>query len=147
MADFQMLAKGFQYDAWANLRWLECLEAKGFPQPETGIFEHILSAGSVWYQRCLGFSPLAFPEMELTREAIQIAADKWVALMESLPEDRVVEYRRISGEPLSTTLSEIVLHVLNHSTYHRGELRGLCLLHADEEFPETDRILFSLTTS
>ena len=145
MVDFSEYSEGFQYDAWANTLWLKCLEAKGFPQPDTGIFEHVLSASSIWYQRCLGFSPSSFPKVELTAVAIQQAADKWAVLMDSLPEDRVVEYKRTTGEPMSTELSQIVLHVLNHGTYHRGELRGMCLLRGDETFPETDRILFSLT--
>jgi uncharacterized damage-inducible protein DinB len=35
---------------------------------------------------------------------------------------RVVEYRQLSGEAHADRLADLVRHVVNHSTYHRGQV-------------------------
>jgi uncharacterized damage-inducible protein DinB len=40
------------------------------------------------------------------------------------------------------TIGEIAHHVINHGTYHRGHLRGLCDAAEFTEFPDTDLIKF-----
>jgi uncharacterized damage-inducible protein DinB len=146
MANFEDIVDGIRYDAWANKRWLECLGSKGFPKPDADILQHMLSASELWCQRCAGSSPTQFPVVEFSSEAIDAAAERWIGLMTSEAEDRVVEYTRTTGEPMSSKLSQIALHVINHGTYHRGELRGLCRSRDDADYPETDRILFTAIT-
>lgn len=33
-----------------------------------------------------------------------------------------IEYKLLSGEPSQTSVLNIIHHVMNHSTYHRGQL-------------------------
>jgi uncharacterized damage-inducible protein DinB len=54
---------------------------------------------------------------------------------------RVVSYISLQGVAYNNSVSEIVRQVINHGTYHRGQLRGI----AGErgiEFPETDFIAY-----
>ncbi|MFX6823282.1 DinB family protein [Acinetobacter baumannii] len=51
-------------------------------------------------------------------------------------------FKRFNGEEVTSTVESIVLHVANHGTYHRGELRGLCRAAGWEDFPETDFFLW-----
>jgi uncharacterized damage-inducible protein DinB len=142
MADWNALAEGFRYDLWANRLWLDCLRRKGFPEPDTAIFRHIFSAQAVWVSRLEGVSPDRMLEVELTDEATHDVHARWLTALANLDEDRVVHYRRTNGDPQNLPLSQIALHAINHGTYHRGELRGLCLARGDVDFPETDRVLF-----
>ena len=144
MAEREILVAGFRYDDWANQLWLESILRKGVGAPDRAIFSHILSAGKIWLLRCQGESPIKMPEVAVTAEEIESATFQWITLLSETPVDREIRYRRTTGEELQLSLREIVLHVLNHGTYHRGELRGLCRARGDEDFPETDRYSFTL---
>jgi len=134
----------FEYDLWANGLWLETLRKKGFAEPDTGVFLHILGAQGIWLTRCQGESLNALPKYspdEAEAKMRELSAG-FRTLFEGMAEDRVVDYRRTTGEANRLRVSQIAWHVLNHGTYHRGELRGLCLARGDEAFPETDLAAF-----
>lgn len=142
MPDWDAICEGFDYDLWANGLWLVCLQRKGLPEPDAGIFGHILWAQKVWLSRCNGVSPTEAPLPEATQAVMTELHDDWSSFIRAHSEDPEIAYRRISGEAYSRKLSEIARHVVNHGTYHRGELRGLCRSRSDEDFPETDFMRF-----
>jgi len=144
MADMEELATGFRYDLWANRMWLECLNRKAAGTPDRDIFGHVLSASTIWVTRCEGTSLDHFPIVEQTEEALEALITRWLAVVDKLSANPTIDYKRTSGEAHSSRFSDIVAHVVNHGTYHRGELRGLCLSRGDVDFPETDRIGFTL---
>lgn len=147
MVDWSALTEGFRYDLWANRLWLECLDRKHAVDRDRKVFGHLLSAQKGWLSRVAhGISPTSLPIVDQTIETMTAMSEEWVAAIESANEDRIVNYNRTTGEPNSSLLSEIAMHVVNHGTYHRGELRGLCLARGDDDFPETDRILYVLST-
>jgi uncharacterized damage-inducible protein DinB len=141
--DWSTVLERFDYDLWGNRLWLENLQSKGMPEPDAAIFRHILAASSIWLSRCKGDSPSSMPVVPADVENLTRLVSGWKTLLSAETDDRIVEYRRTTGEPLSSGLFRIVQHVLNHGTYHRGELRGLCRARGDVDFPETDLIAFS----
>ena len=138
MADFASLARDFDYDLWANQRWLACLLGKGLPQPDMDIFAHMLSASQIWLSRVQGESPTTLPRVEPTEAELLRLNAGWNDVLLGAKEDRQITYRRTTGEEFTVWLSDIAHHAANHGTYHRGELRGLCRARNDEDFPETD---------
>ena len=38
---------------------------------------------------------------------------------------RVIEYKNMKGEHLSLPLSDLMLHVIDHATYHRGQVASM----------------------
>ncbi|MBS1723948.1 MAG: hypothetical protein JSS66_13465 [Armatimonadetes bacterium] len=140
------LATLFRFDRWANGLWLECLHSKGWPDPDTAILQHVLAAQAVWALRFTGESPAAPPQVELTTKELDRVHEGWFSIIDR-NDDPVVHYRRYNGEEQSLPLSEIAMHVVNHGTYHRGELRGLCLARGDDDFPETDFMLYRIQGS
>ena len=144
MADWDFYLRGFEYDLWANKLWLASLLGKQFPEPDTEIFAHILAAQSIWLSRVNGDSPSAMPEIEPTEAELNRLNPGWTQVLASAADDRMVDFRRTTGEQLRLPLSEIARHVANHGTYHRGELRGLCLARNDGGFPETDYSRFAV---
>ena len=147
MADWNDLRTGFEFDRWATTLWRECLDKKGAGDPDRAILGHILSAQKVWLTRCYGTSLDKMPEVDPTQEAIDSLNKGWLEALEQFRDDPIVAFRRTTGEAYQLPLSEIVLHVLNHGTYHRGELRGLCRSRDDNDFPETDRGRYMLLNS
>jgi len=132
------LPEHFDYDLWANLRWLGTLESLKRPDPDTGIFQHMMAAQEIWLRRCRGHSPAAMPTPSLDEATLKTLNRDWKELLAALPHDPIIEYRRTTGETNALHLHQIARHVVNHGTYHRGELRGLRRAAGDTDFPETD---------
>ncbi len=145
MADFAELAAGFEYDLWANQLWLKFLNRKGTGDPDRAILAHVLSAQKIWLMRCHGTSLNQMPDVPLSESMLAEVSSGWTTLLKAMAHNPVISYQRTTGQALNSPLSEIAIHVVNHGTYHRGELRGLCRLRNDEDFPETDRMRYFLT--
>ena len=145
MSTKEDLISGFGYDFWANSRWLDCLSAKSNAEQDLAILGHVLSAQTVWLKRCQGFSLDKLPEVVPTEEILHSLYQGWLEQIELLQGNPIIDYRNTKGEPHSSPAHDIMRHVINHGTYHRGELRGLCLARNDQDFPETDLILYTLT--
>ncbi len=129
---WKILREGFDYDLWANRQWLSFL----VEDSDRTIMAHILSAQRVWLERLDGVSLTAMPVVELSENTLSEFHRRWVDAMTG--EDRLIEFHRTTGEPGSLSLSLIARHVINHGTYHRGEIRGLHLARGSDAFPETD---------
>ena len=136
----------FAYDHWANG---ECLMAmrKAATSPETiRRMSHVLSAEQLWLERMLG-EPQSLPVWPTTTiEECALLADDMKArwskyLSELLPVafERVVEYRNSKGETWSNRVEDILMHVLMHSAYHRGQI-ALEMRASGTQPPYTDFI-------
>jgi uncharacterized damage-inducible protein DinB len=54
---------------------------------------------------------------------------------------KMVEYRFMSGHPGANTLQDLLIHVANHSTYHRGQIASM-LRQIGTKPPQTHFVLF-----
>jgi uncharacterized damage-inducible protein DinB len=99
-----------------------------------GILAHIQWARRIWLERIRGASPVAgegpFPVWTPEKtEAVAAGLDReWGQLLEGLREDELVRevvYRSMEGVEFVSALADIVTHVFNHSTYHRGQIAPL----------------------
>jgi uncharacterized damage-inducible protein DinB len=53
-----------------------------------------------------------------------------------------VEYRTTSGKPYSQPLQDILLHLFNHQTHHRGHAHACCSIVTGSEPPSLDLLAF-----
>ena len=92
---------------------------------------HIYSAEWIWHQRWTGASPTAmlpadrFPDLASTTSAWQALERDMRALAETLGESGLAasrEYKLLSGQPGVSTGWQMFQHVVNHATYHRGQV-------------------------
>lgn len=92
---------------------------------------HTYSAEWAWYQRWQGTSPVAmlpfdqFPDVESLRAAWRDHEAKmraFVSGMDQAAADRAYEFRLLSGQAASGILWQMLQHVVNHATYHRGQI-------------------------
>lgn len=129
------------YGSWANALVLTAAErlsgqqlgafaASSFPSVG-GTLAHIVGAEWIWLHRWLGESPTVLPAWvlkpnlaELKTQLALVEAERRSFLV-SLPDtglDRVVSYRSLAGQAYTDPLASLVRHVVNHSTYHRGQV-------------------------
>jgi uncharacterized damage-inducible protein DinB len=92
---------------------------------------HTYSAEWAWYQRWQGTSPTAmlqydqFPDVQSLRTAWRDHEAKVRAFVSGLDDaavGRVYEFKMLSGQSASGILWQMVQHVVNHATYHRGQV-------------------------
>ena len=134
----------FQYHAWANQRMLAALDPvspEDFVRPLGGSFAsirdtvaHMLLADEIWYARWRGASPTGFPAYDSIPD-VATARERWRtfetqvrALLDELGDDglqRTFTYRLKSGAAGASTYAEAMQHVVNHGTYHRGQVTTL----------------------
>ena len=91
---------------------------------------HIYSAEWAWHSRWTGQSPAAlrdpneFPDAASIRRAWAAMEDQVRAFASGLGDDieRVYEYKLISGAPGASPFWQMLQHVVNHASYHRGQV-------------------------
>lgn len=150
----------YAYNRWANRRLLDAVSRLGsgeytrelgssFPSVRDTLV-HILSAEWVWLSRWRGRSPAGIPDSwdvstfdGLRAQWTEVERDQQ-AFVSDLTEGalgRSIAYRNTSGEPFEQPLGEMLRHVVNHSTYHRGQVVTM-LRQLGAEATATDLILF-----
>jgi uncharacterized damage-inducible protein DinB len=143
--EFEILIQGFQYDLWANRQWWAYLDKVQAGEPERTIFQHILSGQEIWLQRCLGTSLTEMPTFPVTDAKMAELNEQWISTLTTRADNPLIHYHRTDGTPYHMRLSWMARHLIDHGTYHRGELRGLCRGRDALDFPETGLAGFVLT--
>jgi uncharacterized damage-inducible protein DinB len=143
------------YHRWATLRTLEpclALTTDEFERDLGGSFPsvrhtlaHLYMADSAWLHRVRGEAyakpaPGALPE-DLSAAWLEVL-DGWRAVADSRNADDVIAYRAFDGTPYRNRLEDIARHVVNHGSYHRGQVAMMLRLlgHAAQG---TDLIAFT----
>jgi uncharacterized damage-inducible protein DinB len=129
------------YHYWARDRVLDAVAAltpEQFMQPLGSSFSsvrdtiaHICDAERIWTARLKGEKPQGFQEPERFPD-LSAARKEWtelehemVAQLERLaPEgaELAIEYHDLRGNAQSDPLWQMLQHVINHGTYHRGQI-------------------------
>jgi uncharacterized damage-inducible protein DinB len=121
----------FQYDRWGNQSALASLNSvAGSIEKPLKVFSHVIGAQRVWRARFVNSSPPDVkPWPALTLEECQAALDEvyasWVELLGGLTEERLGQdlvYRTTQGVEFKTPIRDVLIHLLMHSTYHRGQV-------------------------
>lgn len=87
---------------------------------------HTLNAQNIWNHRLLGLPPTQkvwdlFPLEDLTVLNKQ-NHHKSLEILAHLDLDRVVHYHNSEGISNSKKAEDIIYHIVNHGTYHRGQI-------------------------
>ena len=111
-----------------------------------GTLAHIYLADRVWQERMIGSdAPLVWnaslAEAEAAWPGIQRAWEAWADGLSDGDLERSVHYKSINGNPAANTAGEIVTHVVNHATLHRGQVVGM-IRQLGGQPPATDFIFY-----
>jgi uncharacterized damage-inducible protein DinB len=134
----------FVFNTWANHRILgaaEALSVEQFTKPLGSSFSsardtlvHIWTVEWLWLERLQGRSPASFPDAkELTdlatlRTRWEELDKRWLEYVRRLDRTELeeeVDYKTLSFGPSRDPRWQIMQHVVNHGTYHRGQVTTL----------------------
>jgi uncharacterized damage-inducible protein DinB len=115
-----------------------------------GTLNHMYRADTLWFSRVAGepfgtIGDIEVPEnlQELEREWTDLVQrwHRWFGQLEGNQFGIHVRYSNSQGVPYSTPLWQVVLHLVNHSTLHRGQVMAM-MRQAGMKPPATDLIFF-----
>ena len=155
--DFRQL---YDFNAWANQRTLEACAAltpEQFTRDVGSSFKsvrdtlaHLYGAQWIWLERWHGRIPAGFPsatdfpDLETVRRRFAEIDRNLVDYAASLNADdiqRVIEFKTMAGTAFAQPLWQMLQHVANHSTYHRGQVTTM-LRQLGAKATSTDLIFF-----
>lgn len=144
--------KLYQYNNWSNGRVLNCLKSQDVKDEKIlSLMGHIVAAQFLWLHRIKGLPP---PDVKLwgsysllrlitlTEEAGKL----WLEFVENTDSfDRELTYTNYVGDPYTNNVEAIMIHLVNHSSYHRAQIAMLLRQNGFEpintDFITYDRVL------
>ena len=124
------LRRMFAYDDWAIRLALRVLNAAELPPVRSlKLLAHVLAAEELWLHRLLADrSPVeVWPALSLEQCEARLAelARRWGGYLEGLTTEKLparIAYVNSKGEPWESAVEDVLLHVVMHSAYHRGQM-------------------------
>ena len=118
----------FDYNYDCNKKIIdECVKIDELPEKSVKLFSHILNAHHIWNARVNDLKPKyeVFHEHSIT-DWEEIHYDNQRSSFEIMSKDddleRRIVYENSKGMSFTNTLHDILFHIINHSTHHRGQI-------------------------
>jgi uncharacterized damage-inducible protein DinB len=144
--------KLYQFNAWANHRVIQYLkDQKVNHEKIVSVMGHIAAAEMLWLHRVAG---LPKPNVKLWSSyslnelsSMLAAADKhWLEYIQETENfNRELSYTNYTGDPFINNVEAIMIHTVNHASYHRGQvamlLRQFGVEPINTDFITYDRVI------
>ena len=159
--NLQDLKTLLDYHYWARDRMFEALEPLTPDQVNRDMgnsfksvrdtVTHLYAAEWAWYSRWQGTSPTAllasdqFPDLAAVRRAWSEHETKMRAFVDALGESgvaRVFEFKLLGGQPGSAPFWQMLQHIVNHASYHRGQVTTMLRQLGAQPAKSLDMITF-----
>jgi uncharacterized damage-inducible protein DinB len=150
----------YAYNRWANSRLLAAVrlvEPRDFSRDlgtsfrsVQGTLIHIMWAEWLWLRRWRGESPKRvfelkeFPDVDSLESAWDEVESDQLNFIGGLTDERLgarVSYENLQGQRWEYSLAHMMQHLVNHSSYHRGQIVTL-LRQLGQHAPATDFLAF-----
>lgn len=118
----------FDYNFYCNKKLIEgCNSMENVPERTIALFSHILNAHHIWNTRLLAVKREfdVFQIHPLT-DWEDIHYDNQRNTFDMITNtdrfDKRLDYETTAGKLYSNTVQEVLFHIINHSTHHRGQI-------------------------
>lgn len=151
----------FDFNEWANARTFEALGALTADELTRGngssfpsilaTAAHIVGAEWIWLERWVSRVPGGFPawvlqpdlsDLMIRLRAVEAERAQYLAALPEGAGTSTVAFTLMNGTEDSQPVEVMVRHVVNHSTYHRGQIAAF-LRQLGVKPPSTDIIVFA----
>ena len=135
--DFQIL---YEFNSWANARTRQAVESlseeKLYVDMKNSFgsihatLVHLVGAENVWLQRMNRVESVfikteQYPKYDLLKTKWKEVEEGWQKFISSLPEETLqhtITFKNLKGEEVTDVVWMALQHIVNHSTYHRGQI-------------------------
>ena len=119
----------FDYNFYGNKKLIESFDAHGekVPEKSLSLFSHILNAHHIWNARIQG-RPSEFEVWQL--HEVKAFGDihydnqrnSFGIISNSEDFEKRIDYENTEGRLFTNTIQDMLFHIINHSTNHRGQI-------------------------
>lgn len=136
----------FEYNFHSNQKLVEMFMhfPEQTPPRSVALINHIINAHQIWNARILTqetFETWQINPLEELEDLHHMNHFKTIDILENSDLNMKFSYQNSKGEFFLNTVQEVLFHVINHSTYHRGQI-ALLFREAGLEPIPTDYIFY-----
>ena len=161
---FQTHFRSFaRYNRWTNTQLYEAAarlspealaqDRGAFFKSVLGVLNHLLVADRIWLARLRGNGPSTYRLDEILHETLDELAQAraledqslidFIFALEEPAYTGMLEYKTSTGTGYSQKLHDVLAHVFNHQTHHRGQAHDLlCQSLGGENAPSLDLLIY-----
>ena len=162
----ELLKQFAAYNVWATQRIVERIHElpeenhlAELPSSFTSLYKtvlHMWDAESIWWQRMKLQERINRPSENFNGSLMDISNsllsqsrqwEEWVSNASDLSLDHVFQYYTTKKELIKMPVYQMLLHVFNHGSYHRGQLINMLRQLGIDKLPSTDFSVWSLKNS
>jgi uncharacterized damage-inducible protein DinB len=138
MSTLEQFRRLWAHASWADQAFLAELERlPAVPPVVLREYAHLLGAEEVWLARletrpskASVWPDLALPAVADLARDTRLGYERYLAARTEADLGQQVEYTNSAGQAFTTSISDILLHVVLHGQYHRGKV-NILLRHAE----------------
>ena len=153
----ELLKQYATYNIWASRRIFDIILAlpgekqmMEVPSSFNSLYKtvlHMLDAENIWWQRMKLSERIVVPSENFTGTMKELSDtllqqskqwEEWIASASDLSIDHVFQYYNKKKEYFKMPVYQMLHHVFNHDTYHRGQLINMLRQLGVEKLPSTD---------
>ena len=117
----------FEYHHHFNQQLVDLLirEQERISARTTPLFSHVINAHQIWNARIVPEKPLGVHELHSLETCKAYDQSKHLRTLQIIADadlSKTITYRNSSGSEFENTIQEILFHVSNHTTHHRGQI-------------------------
>jgi uncharacterized damage-inducible protein DinB len=158
----ELLTQLSAYNIWANQLLLQLIyqlpeekQKEEMPSSFKSLYKtllHMYDAESIWWQRMKLQERILIPSETFTGDIKELGArlldrnrewKEWIEAANEHQLEHVFLYQNLKKEQFKQPIYQMLLHVFNHGTYHRGQLVNMLRQLGVEKIPRTDFIDWS----
>ena len=158
----ELLQQYAAYNVWANQRLIDCVlllpedshvkEISSSFSSLHATLMHLWDAESIWWQRMKMHEVVTAPSRNFQGATRDVASallhqgrlwESWIDGASVAAIEHVFHYQNTKREQFKQPIYQMLLHLFNHGTYHRGQLVTLLRQLGVENIPATDFIVWS----
>lgn len=128
----EFFLKWYSYNAWANRRIINCLERQSVSDEKIlSVMGHLVSANFIWLNRIKDLPKSKYElwgkyDVPALKQMIEEADQQWMNFIREHENfDWVLKYRNYVGDYFENNVQQIMIHLVNHGSYHRGQVAML----------------------
>lgn len=143
--------KMFKYSHFANHALLKAIAEAGNPRGPIKLMSHLLAAERRWLDRVNDVEPYSNTELwpkdytiEHCTHLVNEYHEEWLGVLDRITEEdlsRVIIYQNVLGSN-QTSVTDILIHVINHGTHTRAQAGQQLKLSGAETLPITDYVYY-----
>ena len=158
----ELLKQYAAYNCWASQRILDAIlilpeekQLTEVPSSFNSLYKtvlHMLDAENIWWQRMKMNERITVPSENFTGNMKELSDtllqqsklwEDWVSNASDLSLEHVFQYYNNKKEYFKQPVYQMIQHVFNHGTYHRGQLINMLRQLGIEKLPATDFIIWA----